>query len=379
MKDNRQNLRERAIVLKLIWGEELKNSKNQTTEEIERLIETAGGEVVAKVIQKRESPDPRTFLGKGKIDEIKRIVSETDADLVVIDSSITPSQQRQLEDELKVKILDRTAIILDIFARHASTLEGKLQVELAQLNYLLPRLYGRGTELSRLGGGIGTRGPGETKLEVDRRRIKARIATLKRKLKRLENHRNLIRRQRIKKMFTVALVGYTNAGKSTLLNTLTKASVRADNQLFATLDPTTRRLYLDNDVSEVGEPVEIVISDTVGFIRNLPHELIAAFYSTLEEVRLSDLLLHVIDASHPDYQLQMVAVEETLKTIGADNVPMLTVFNKIDQLSEMEKQRMRNFYPDALFISAITGEGIEELRKNLHRLAAEGKRVKTAR
>lgn len=323
-------------------------------------------------------PDPRTFLGKGKVTEIKQFIKEAEADLVVIDSSITPSQQRHLEDELKVKILDRTAIILDIFAKHASTNEGKLQVELAQLSYLFPRLYGRGIELSRLGGGIGTRGPGETKLEVDRRRIKVRISTLKRRLKRIENHRNLVRRQRLKKMFTVSLVGYTNAGKSTLLNTLTKASVHANDQLFATLDLTTRRLYLENNTCESSEPLGIVISDTVGFIRNLPHELIAAFHSTLEEVRLSNLLLHVVDASHSEYHLQIVAVEETLEAIGAKKVPLITVFNKIDELSIKERERIKNAYPDAFFISALTGDGIGELKRTLYRLASKKKRATVA-
>lgn len=283
---------------------------------------------------------------------------------MAIDSDISPSQQRHLEDELGIKILDRTAIILDIFAKHAHSLEGKLQVELAQLNYLLPRLIGKGIMLSRLGGGIGTRGPGETKLEVDRRRIKSRISSLRRKLKDVERHRELIRSRRKEKKITIALVGYTNAGKSTLLNSLTKADVPAHDMLFVTLDPIARRLYL-NTPRDSEKAVEIILIDTVGFIENLPHELMVAFRSTLEELKNSDFLLHVTDVSHPKFENRMIIVEKTLEEIGATNIPALLVFNKIDLIPEEVQKRLSAAYPEAIMISAKSGTGFDLLRDKL--------------
>ncbi len=333
------------------------HSENHAFEELQQLTQTAGATVVAFALQQRRAPHQRTFLGPGKVEDIHRTVHELDADLVIIDADISPSQQRHLEDILGVKVLDRTALILDIFAQHATSNEGRLQVELAQLTYMLPRLRGRGVELSRLGGGIGTRGPGETKLESDRRRIRARIHTLKRRLKDVERHRALTRRRR-SDMFTCTLVGYTNAGKSSLMNALTHAGVHVEDALFATLDSTTRRLYL----ADVGE---IVITDTVGFIKDLPHELVAAFHSTLTEVSMADLLLHLVDVSSEYWADHVLAVERTLEMIDAATVPRLLVLNKLDSLNEATIRRLREAYPSAICISALTGRGLDDLREHL--------------
>lgn len=297
-------------------------------EELKQLADTAGAEVVAKFLQKRPKPDPAFFIGKGKVQELALYVQQENIDLCIFDDELSPAQQRNIEQAMGVRVLDRTALILDIFAQRAHTNEGKLQVELAQLQYTLPRIMGKGLSLSRLGGGIGTRGPGETKLEVDRRRIRDRIAYIKDCISKVKNVRALHRAGRNKASVpTVSLVGYTNAGKSTLLNTLTNSDIYAKDQLFATLDPTTRQLDLPNKQ-------QAILTDTVGFIQRLPHQLVAAFQSTLEEVVESDVLLHVIDVSHELYKEQSIAVYNVLEEIGAKDKTIITVYNKIDKLPE---------------------------------------------
>jgi GTP-binding protein HflX len=309
-------------------GEHARFSSEESLAELARLSDTAGLEVTGQVVQTlRDGVHPATFIGAGKVGEVKDVVVETDAQAAIFDDDLSPAQQRNLEKTLGVKVVDRSQLILDIFAQHAKSLAGKLQVELAQLEYLRPRLTRQWTHLSRLGGGVGTRGPGETQLEVDRRRLRERIATLRRRLLDVERTRNLQRHERARVPFPcVALVGYTNAGKSTLMNTLTHAGVLVEDKLFATLDPTSRRLDLPN-----GQPVMLI--DTVGFINKLPHQLVDAFKSTLEEVRSADLLLHVVDATHPRWAEQKRVVENVLEEIGAGGKPMLTIFNKLDRLS----------------------------------------------
>ena len=323
-------------------------------DELKDLVKTAGAETVGRVIQKRENIHPGTYVGKGKIDEIKELIWELDADGIVCDDELSPAQMANLSDLLEVKIMDRTLVILDIFAARASTSEGKIQVELAQLKYRQSQLTGAGIALSRLGGGIGTRGPGEKKLEMDRRLIKNRIAQLNRELKDVLKHRELTRGQRLKnRMPVAAIVGYTNAGKSTLLNTLTNAEVLEEDKLFATLDPTTRNLGLP-----CGQ--EILLTDTVGFIRKLPHHLIQAFKSTLEEAKYADIILHVVDASNPSMDDQMYVVYETLQRLEVMDKPVITIFNKMDRLDEMVQ--IRDFHADKIVqISARTGEGLDEL------------------
>ncbi|SMO56294.1 GTP-binding protein HflX [Melghirimyces algeriensis] len=292
--------------------------------ELERLANTAGVEVLDHVIQYRKTPDPAWLIGRGKVENLADQVYKEKADMVIVDRELLPGQQINLKRMLSCKVLDRTQLILDIFAMRARTREGRVQVELAQLEYLLPRLTGMGHHLSRLGGGIGTRGPGEKKLETDRRHIRRRIQYLKKDLERIRKHRDLHQSRRRKMDMTqVALVGYTNAGKSTLLNRLTGAGVPAEDRLFATLDPTSRFLVLPSEE-------KVILTDTVGFIRRLPHHLVASFRSTLEQVREADLLLHVVDASHPEATEQMDAAEEVLKELHSDRIPVLTVFNKID-------------------------------------------------
>ena len=322
---------ERAIIVGMEYGggaSILGWSAEDSLEELKQLADTAGAEVVARFLQKRPKPDPAFFIGRGKVQELALYVQQENVDLCIFDDELSPAQQRNIEQAMGVRVLDRTALILDIFAQRAHTNEGKLQVELAQLQYTLPRIMGKGLSLSRLGGGIGTRGPGETKLEVDRRRIRDRIAYIKGCISKVKNVRTLQRSGRAKASVpTVSLVGYTNAGKSTLLNTLTNSDIYAQDQLFATLDPTTRQLELPNKQ-------QAILTDTVGFIQRLPHQLVAAFQSTLEEVVEADVLLHVIDVSHELYKEQANAVYHVLEELGAKDKTIITVYNKIDKLPE---------------------------------------------
>lgn len=339
-----------------------------SVKELEELVHTAGAEVVGTLIQKRERIHPGTYVGTGKVREIAEMLDMTGATGIVCDDELTPAQLKNLEELLDTKIMDRTLIILDIFAARASTSEGKIQVELAQLKYRLSRLTGLGRSLSRLGGGIGTRGPGEKKLEMDRRLINSRVAQLNRELKEVRMHREVNRQQRKKSGIPVAaIVGYTNAGKSTLLNTLTNASVLEEDKLFATLDPTTR-------VLELSKNQEILLTDTVGFIRKLPHHLIDAFRSTLEEAKYADMILHVVDASNPQMEKQMHIVYETLQNLEVQGKKIVTVFNKTDQIED--KQPLHDFKADqTLHISARTGYGLEELKGILEEFLREGKRL----
>ena len=322
---------ERAIIVGMEYGggaSIIGWSADDSLEELKQLADTAGAEVVARFLQKRPKPDPAFFIGRGKVQELALYVQQENVDLCIFDDELSPAQQRNIEQAMGVRVLDRTALILDIFAQRAHTNEGKLQVELAQLQYTLPRIMGKGLSLSRLGGGIGTRGPGETKLEVDRRRIRDRIAYIKGCISKVKNVRTLQRSGRAKASVpTVSLVGYTNAGKSTLLNTLTNSDIYAQDQLFATLDPTTRQLELPNKQ-------QAILTDTVGFIQRLPHQLVAAFQSTLEEVVEADVLLHVIDVSHELYKEQANAVYHVLEELGAKDKTIITVYNKIDKLPE---------------------------------------------
>ena len=344
--------RERVILVGVSLADS--DDAEQSLDELEELARTAGALCVGRVLQKREQMHPATYLGRGKTGELKDLIWETQADGIICDDELSPAQIGNLKDELGVKIMDRTLLILDIFAARASTSEGKIQVELAQLKYRQSRLMGLGTSLSRLGGGIGTRGPGEKKLEMDRRLIKGRISQLTRELKEVKRHRQLTRESRAKSRIPViAIVGYTNAGKSTLLNALTGAGILAEDKLFATLDPTTRNLKLPG-----GQ--EVLLTDTVGFIRKLPHHLIEAFKSTLEEAKYADLLLHVVDASNPQMDQQMHVVYETLRELEASDKPVITAFNKKDRF--VGEYAPRDFQAErTAFISAKTGEGVEEL------------------
>ena len=354
-----QVMSERAILIGMEWG---RNDSlwtvDDSLEELKQLADTAGATVIKKFIQKRPKPDPAFFIGRGKVQELALYAQQENIDLCIFDDELSPAQQRNIESVMGIRILDRTALILDIFAQRARTNEGKLQVELAQLQYTLPRIMGKGLMLSRLGGGIGTRGPGETKLEVDRRRIRDRIAFIKDQIEKVKAVRSLHRSKRKKNnVFEVSLVGYTNAGKSTLLNTLTNSDIYAKDQLFATLDPTTRQLTLPNKQ-------EIIITDTVGFIQRLPHQLIAAFRSTLEVVTEADLLVHVIDVSHELYKEQAAAVHEVLKEIGAETKPVITVYNKIDKLPPDSKLADRlALEEDAVCISAAKKLNLETLQQ----------------
>lgn len=354
-----QVMSERAILIGMEWG---RNDSlwtvDDSLEELKQLADTAGATVIKKFIQKRPKPDPAFFIGRGKVQELALYAQQENIDLCIFDDELSPAQQRNIESVMGIRILDRTALILDIFAQRARTNEGKLQVELAQLQYSLPRIMGKGLMLSRLGGGIGTRGPGETKLEVDRRRIRDRIAFIKDQIEKVKAVRSLHRSKRKKNnVFEVSLVGYTNAGKSTLLNTLTNSDIYAKDQLFATLDPTTRQLTLPNKQ-------EIIITDTVGFIQRLPHQLIAAFRSTLEVVTEADLLVHVIDVSHELYKEQAAAVHEVLKEIGAETKPVITVYNKIDKLPPDSKLADRlALEEDTVCISAAKKLNLETLQQ----------------
>ena len=346
---------EKVVLLGVDLGDDTKESMKELAE----LVDTAGATVLDSIIQSRERMHPGTYIGKGKIEEVKDRVIELGATGVVCDDELTPAQLRNLEDLLDTKVMDRTMVILDIFAKRATTSEGKIQVELAQLKFSSARLVGLRSSLSRLGGGIGTRGPGEKKLEMDRRLIHERISQLKAELKKVENHRDLIRKSRDENLsFNVAIVGYTNVGKSTLLNKLTDANILAEDKLFATLDPTTRKLKL-------GSGQEILVTDTVGFIRKLPHHLIEAFKSTLEEAKYANLLIHMVDASNEEASSQMLVVYDTLKSLDVVDKDIITVFNKTD-LMEENMELPRDFHADkVLKMSAKTGEGIEDLKKTI--------------
>ena len=336
----------------------------ESLDELEELAETAGAQVVGRVVQSREGIHPGYYVGTGKLEEIQMAVRGLHATGIICDDELSPSQMNNLERELECKVMDRTVVILDIFAARAKTSEGKIQVELAQLRYRAARLTGLGTSLSRLGGGIGTRGPGEKKLEMDRRLIKTRISQLKRELEQVKRHRELLREGRKKdNLLTGAIVGYTNAGKSTLLNTLTHAGVLEEDKLFATLDPTTR-------VLELPGKQKIYLTDTVGFIRKLPHHLIEAFKSTLEEAKYADVIIHVVDASNPQRDQQMYVVYETLKELGVKDKKVVTLFNKQDKISKEEI--FRDFQADyVLKISARTGQGLEDFKKVMEKILIE--------
>jgi GTP-binding protein HflX len=346
---------ERAALVGLFSSSSRQFDPEHSLEELAGLAAAADATVVLRVLQERPKPDPATFLGSGKVAALAASCDELDADVVIFDNELTPAQLRNLEERLDRKVVDRTQLILDIFARRARTREGKLQVELAQLKYLMPRLVGSAAALSRLGGGIGTRGPGETKLETDRRRIRHRISVLAKEIDAVRRRRAQLRERRHKSAVpTVALVGYTNAGKTTLFNVLTGDEAAASNALFVTLDPLVRKVRLR-------DRRELLVSDTVGFIERLPHSLVAAFRATLEEVAAADLLLHVIDASSPDHERHMNAVRSVLAEVGADKVPCVEVFNKCDRLSESERARIRVVHAGALCVSALTGEGREDV------------------
>jgi GTP-binding protein HflX len=350
---------EKAILIGIELQETSKIPLSESMQELKNLADTAGAEVVGQLTQKRTKPDQKYYLGSGKVQELKALVLSQKADLAIFDVELSPAQERNLEDALGIKVIDRSELIIDIFAQHAKSREGKLQVELAQTNYLLTRLTGHGVLMSRLGGGIGTRGPGETKLEYDRRRIRKRIADLKRETEKVRKDRNIQREKRRKSRFpSIALVGYTNSGKSTLFNNLSKSNVLTEDKLFATLDTTVRRVYLPSKNT-------ILLSDTVGFIQKLPHQLVAAFRATLEEAIEADLLMHVVDVSNPYFEDQINAVFTVLEELKCCVKPMLTVFNKIDQLDKPVPKSLFNKYPPAAAVSALYGTGLDDLLKIL--------------
>ena len=325
--------------------------------ELRELARTAGVEPVAELVQHRDRPDPRTYVGKGKLQELKEAFKSSGAESLIVDDELSPVQQKALEDALQARVVDRTQLILDIFAQHAVSAEGKLQVELAQLEYNLPRMRGLWQHLERLGGGVGTRGPGESQLETDRRLARRRVTVLRERLRRLARQRSTRRKARRRsEVPTIALAGYTNVGKSTLLNALTDAGVSVNDQLFETLDPTTRGFEVDGR--------RYLVTDTVGFIRRLPHQLVEGFAATLEETLVADLVLHVADGSAPDDELEamLAAVDSVLKEIGAGQLPVELVLNKVDALDLLRRRRLANRFPDALLVSARTGEGLDELR-----------------
>lgn len=354
---------ERAILFAITWGKE--EETQISLRELRALAETAGAVTVTSLLQPRELPDPGTYLGRGKLEELREMTVLMDATTVICDDELSPAQMKNLEEELGCKVCDRTLLILDIFAGRARTSEGKIQVELAQLRYRQSRLAGLGKSLSRLGGGIGTRGPGEKKLEMDRRLIADRISALKKELELVKRHRDVLRKGRLKSgRKTAAIVGYTNAGKSTLLNMLTDAGVLEEDALFATLDPTTRALTLPGGS-------EVLLTDTVGFIRKLPHLLIDAFRSTLEEAALADILIHVVDASSPYAEQQMEIVYQTLRELGAEGKPVITLFNKQDLVTE--EKHLHDFQADyAIPVSIRHREGLDRFLEILEKVVREG-------
>ncbi len=351
--------RERVMTVGITSGE-----KESDLQEMALLVETAGGQVIEEIEQKRDRPDPAYYIGRGKVTELSREAQRQGISLVIFDVELTPAQQHNLQESVQTRVIDRSQLILDIFARHAHTREGQIQVELAQLNYLLPRLVGRGQELSRLAGGIGTRGPGETKLEVDRRRIRDRIAELKKELEQIKKQRHLLQKGR--RLPFVAMVGYTNAGKSTLLNRLTGSEVKTADQLFATLDPTIRGCRLPDGR-------EVLFTDTVGFIKNIPHHLIAAFRATLEGVEQADALLMVVDSCHPRFSEQIETVLEVLEELEVLDKPMLTVFNKMDLFPDPEElENLVKRYEPSVAVSARTGENVRALLQCLGEVLGKG-------
>ena len=367
----------RAVLVSVITPDMDQKEAAVSLDELEKLLETAGGTLFAQVIQQRQAPVAATYIGTGKLQEIKELCQANDIHLVIFDCELSPAQIKNVEntleegkDDFEVRVIDRSMLILDIFALHATTGEGKLQVELAQLRYAVPRLIGRGTELSRLGGGIGTRGPGESKLETDRRHVQRRIAALEAQIAEMDANRQVQRAKRERSgILKVAIVGYTNAGKSTLLNRLTDAGILAENKLFATLDPTTRKFELPSGR-------EILLTDTVGFIRNLPHHLIRAFRSTLEEAKFADAILILVDASDPEADSQLEVTEKLLYDLGAADKPILYVFNKCDVSTEAAQSLIRLRGKDnVVAISALDGRGVPDLVDKLELLALGGKRM----
>jgi GTPase len=364
-----RQLRLEKVVLIGVWGRGTVLEAENSLRELAALAETAGAQVLDGLLQRRAFPDPASYLGKGKAQELKTIVAACEADTVIADTELAPSQRRNLEDIVKVKVVDRTAIILDIFAQHAKSREGKAQVELAQLEYLLPRLRGWGESMSRQAGGqvgggvgIGSRGPGETKIELDRRRINTKMAKLRKQIKEMAPARATMRWSRSKNEIpAVAIAGYTNAGKSSLLNRITRAGVLVENALFATLDPTVRK-------TQTADGREYTLADTVGFVKELPHQLVEAFRSTIEEIAHSDLVVHVVDASHPDPAGQIQTVRNVLAEVDAQNVKELLVFNKCDLVDLEQQIALRGMEPGAVLVSAATGEGIPELLEKIEAL-----------
>ena len=365
-----RQLRLERVVLVGVWTEGSAADADASLAELAALAETAGSEVLEGVIQRRDRPDPATYIGSGKAAELRDIVAATGADTIICDGELSPAQLTALEKIVKVKVIDRTALILDIFAQHATSREGKAQVALAQMEYMLPRLRGWGESMSRqaggraggAGGGVGTRGPGETKIETDRRRIRERMAKLRRDIRAMKQVRDTQRSRRVASdVPAVAIVGYTNAGKSSLLNALTGAGVLVENALFATLEPTTRR-------GEFADGRPFVLTDTVGFVRHLPTQLVEAFRSTLEEVGSSDVIVHVVDASHPDPAAQLATVRDVIGDVGARDLPEIVAFNKADLVDENDRILLRGLEPGAVFVSARTGEGIDELRERIAEL-----------
>ena len=367
-----RQLRLEKVILIGIWGSNTLLDAENSLRELAALAETAGATVLDGLLQRRANPDPATFLGKGKAQELKQLVAAAGADTVIADTELAPSQRRALEDVINVKVIDRTAVILDIFAQHAKSREGKAQVELAQLEYLLPRLRGWGESMSRQAGGqaaggvgMGSRGPGETKIELDRRRINTRMAKLRKQIAAMKPARETKRANRDRNAIpAVSIAGYTNAGKSSLLNRMTQAGVLVQNALFATLDPTVRK-------AKTPDGRDFTFADTVGFVRNLPHQLVEAFRSTLEEIASSDLIVHVVDASHPDPSGQIATVRNVIGEVGARDIPELIVFNKIDLADSTQRMALRGMEPRSIGVSARTGEGMEELMQIIASLLPE--------